>query len=182
MPSSHVRRLHGIAGCALLAAALGCESPPPPDDVRPVATVREIMADMIAPSADVLWSAITTVETPDGYVDKGPETDEEWASLRHSATTMVESANLMVMSDRRVAPEGAAASAPGYELEPDSISSLIESDRTHWVALVHELQDAGQVFLTAIDARDSSPLFDAGDGLNTACEDCHQAFWYPPSN
>jgi hypothetical protein len=182
MPSSLARRLCAAAACAVLTVALGCESPPPPDELRPVATVREVMADMVAPSADVLWSAITTVETPDGYVDQGPQTDEEWARLRHSATTMVESANLLVMPGRRVAPEGATASAPGYELEPDSIATLIDADRARWVELVHELQESGQVFVSAIDARDSSPLFDAGDGLNTACEDCHQAFWYPPSS
>jgi hypothetical protein len=24
-------------------------------------------------------------------------------------------------------------------------------------------------------------LFDLGDQLNTACEDCRREFWYPPS-
>lgn len=171
-----------VAACAILLAVAACESTPPPDELRPVSTVRDIMADMVAPSADVLWSAIQTVETPDGYVDKAPETDEEWAALRHSATTMVESANLILMDGRRVAPEGAEASAPGYELAPDSIATLIAADREKWVGMVHELQESGQVFLTAIDARDAAPLFDAGDGLNAACEDCHQAYWYPPAS
>ena len=148
----------------------------------PVATVRDVMADMVAPAADVLWSAVQTVETPEGFVDKAPETDEEWARLKHSATTMVESANLLLMDGRRVAPEGATASAPGYELEPDSIAALLAADRPHWVELVRELQESGQVFLNTIAAKDGSTLFDAGDGLNAACEDCHQAFWYPPSS
>jgi len=175
-------KLQSLSAWMIVAGLLGCESSPPPSELRPVATVRNIMADMIAPSADVLWSAIQTVETPDGYVDKAPETDEEWASLRHSATTMVESANLLLMDGRRVAPEGATAAAPGYELEPDSIAALIAADRAHWVELVHELQESGRVFLEAIDARDATPLFDAGDGLNVACEDCHQTFWYPPAS
>jgi hypothetical protein len=174
--------LRSFAACMVTAGMLGCAAAPAPSDLRSVATVRSIMADMVAPAADALWSAIQTVETPDGYVDKAPETDEEWASLRHSATTMVESANLLLMDGRRVAPEGATAAAPGYELEPDSIATLIAADRAHWVELVHELQESGRVFLEAIDARDASPLFDAGDGLNVACEDCHQAFWYPPAS
>jgi hypothetical protein len=174
-------KLRSIAACVVAAGLWGCESAPPPSELRPVATVRGVMADMVAPSADVLWSAIQTVETPEGFIDKAPETDEEWASLRHSATIMVESANLLLMEGRRVAPEGATAAAPGYELEPDSIAALIAADRAHWVELVYELQESGRVFLNAIEARDSSPLFDAGDGLNVACEDCHQAFWYPPA-
>jgi len=159
-------------------AATACEPASPPSEVVPVATVRDIMADIVAPAADVLWSAIETVSTPDGYEDKAPETDEEWARLRHSATSMVESANLLLTEGRRVAPEGSASSAPGVELEPDSIAALMEMSREDWVRFAHELQESGLVFLRAIDARNADPLFDAGDGLNTACEDCHQAFWY----
>jgi hypothetical protein len=143
--------------------------------------MRDIMVDMVAPSADVLWSAIMTVSTPDGYEDRAPETDEEWARLRHSATTMVEAANLILMEGRRVAPEGSTSRAPGVELDPDSITTLIAVDHERWVDLVLQLQRSGQTFLSAIDARDASPLFDAGDALNTACEDCHQVFWYPPN-
>lgn len=165
----------------VLAGVLGCASHAPRSELLPIETVRDLMADMVAPSADVLWSAVMTIETPEGYVDKVPETDEEWASLRHSATTMVESANLLLMDGRRVAPEGATASMPGYQLEPDSIATLIAADKARWVELANELRRSGEVFLDAIDARDPTPLLDAGDGLNVACEDCHQAFWYPPS-
>jgi hypothetical protein len=168
------------AALALVATTAACEPSSPPDEIRSVATVREIMADMIGPSADVLWSAIETVSTPDGgYEDKVPESDEEWARLRHGATTMVESANLLLTQGRRIAHDGDTASAPGVELEPDSIASLVISDRARWVELAHELQDKGQVFLDVIDAKSSDPLLDAGDGLNTACEDCHEVFWYP---
>lgn len=171
-----------IAFAALLSM-MACEQAPPPDEVRPVATVREIMADMIGPASDVLWSAVTTVSTPDGYEDQVPQTDEEWARLRHSATTMVESANLLLTDGRLMAPPGSTASAPGVELEPDSIATLVSMNREEWVRLAHQLQESGQTFLDAIDTRTSEAqvLFDAGDELNTACEDCHQEFWYPPS-
>jgi hypothetical protein len=164
----------------MLFATVSCQ-PTAGDEVIPVATVRDIMADMIAPSADILWSAIMTVSTPDGYEDRAPETDEEWARLRHGAVTMVESANLLLTEGRRVAAEGSASTAPGVQLEPDSIAALLTADREAWIRFTHELQESGQVFLEAIDAKDASPLLDAGDGLNTACENCHQVFWYPPS-
>lgn len=182
---SHEIRRSALAGAMLLLLLplTACEEAPPADEVRPVATVREIMADMVGPSADVLWSAVTTVSTPDGYEDQVPQTDEEWARLRHSAVTMVESANLVLTEGRRMAPEGSTASAPGVELEPDSITALVDANRDEWVRLTHQLQESGQLFLRLIDARgsDAQALFDAGDQLNTACEDCHQAFWYPPS-
>lgn len=167
----------------LLLVLAGCGQAPPPDEVRPVATVREIMADMIGPASDVLWSAVTTVSTPDGYEDQVPQTDEEWARLRQSATTMVESAGFLMTEGRPMAPEGSTAAAPGVELEPDSIETLASVNRPEWVRLSLQLQESGESFLEAIDERtsDAQRLFDAGDQLNTACEDCHQAFWYPPS-
>lgn len=170
-----------VSACALVFATSACATPGRSDDVRPVGTVRDVMADMVAPAADVLWSAIQTVSTPDGYIDKAPETDEEWAALKRSATTMAEAANLLLTEGRRIAPEGAASTAPGYNLEPDSIATLVAARHMEWVTASHELQDAARVFLDAIAARNADPLFDAGDGLNTACEDCHQTFWYPPS-
>jgi hypothetical protein len=167
----------------LVIGVAACESSaPPPDEVRPVATVREVMADMIAPSADVLWGAIQTVSTPDGYEDQGPQTDEEWARLRHGATTMVESANLLLTEGRLMAPPGATSGAPGVELEPDSISALVSARRAEWVEFAHALQESGQTFVQAIDAKNGAPLLDAGDALNTACENCHEAFWYPTNN
>lgn len=165
--------------CTLPLLSTSCASAGGAPEDRPGMTVREIMADMVAPAADVLWAAIQTVETPDGYADKAPETDEEWGALRRSATATIEAAALLRLEGRPVAPPGATASSPGYQLEPDSIARLVSSERARWIGYVEELRAAGQAFLDAIDARDASPLFDLGDGLNTACEDCHQVFWYP---
>ena len=165
----------------LLAATASCEtrSGPPADEFRPVVTLQDVMSAMIGPSADVLWSAVTTVETVDGLEEKGPETDEEWENLRRSATTIAEAANLLLIEGRRVAREGATARSPGFELEPDQIASLVAQDRETWIRLVHELQESGQLLLNAIDARNPEALFDAGGVLNDACENCHQIYWYP---
>jgi hypothetical protein len=111
-----------------------------------------------------------------GFEEKGPETDEEWENLRRSATTMAEAENLPLIEGRRVAREGATSRTPGVDLEPDQIASLLAQDRGTWIRLVHELQESGQLFLNAIDARDAEPLFDAGGVLNDACENCHQIY------
>lgn len=165
----------------LLAATASCatRSSPPADELRPVVTLRDVMSAMIGPSADVLWASVMTVATPDGFEERVPETDEEWENLRRSATTMVEAANLLLIEGRRVARAGATSQTPGVELEPDQIASLLTEDWETWVRLAHELQESGQLFLNAIDARDPEPLFDAGGDLDTACENCHQIYWYP---
>jgi hypothetical protein len=33
--------------------------------------------------------------------------------------------------------------------------------------------------LAAIDAKDPLALLDAGEQIDTACENCHQVFWFP---
>jgi hypothetical protein len=167
----------------MLIAAASCETQPPTpgDQLTTDVSVREIMKEMTAPAADVLWSSVISVETPDGYEDRVPETDEGWANLRGSATAMVESANLLLIQGRHAAPEGTVTSASGYELEPYQVDSLIALDWEAWVGRVNQLQESGRRFLNTIDERDPDPLtlFDAGDDLVMACEGCHEAYWYP---
>jgi hypothetical protein len=33
--------------------------------------------------------------------------------------------------------------------------------------------------LKATEAKDANALFEAGDKLDTACENCHRQYWYP---
>ena len=174
-------RIRLAAICVLLVATTSCDtqSSPPVDEFQPVVTLRELMTTMIGPSADVLWNAVSMVETPDGFTEKAPETDEEWEHLRRSATIMLVAANLLSIEGRRVAREGATASAPGFELEPDSIASLVAQDRQTWNGLAYKLQENSQLFLDAIEARNAEPLFDAGGVLDAVCEGCHQIYWYP---
>ena len=176
-------RIRLVAMCVMLAATASCEtrSSPPADEFRPVVTLQDVMSTMIGPSADVLWDAVTMVETPDGFTEKSPETDEEWENLRRSATIMVVAANLLSIEGRSVAKAGTTAQAPEFELEPDQITSLLAQDWETWITLTRGLQESGQVFLNAIDARDAEALFDAGGTLDAACENCHQIYWYPPT-
>jgi len=150
--------------------------------MQPELTVRQVMAGTVNPAANVLWNAITTVETPDGgYADKGPETDEEWATLRTNAENMAHWARMLMLAGRGIAPEGAASTAPGFNLEPDSIAVLVAAHRDEWDAFASELEASAGGFLGIVEARNGDPqaFLDVGDGLTTACDGCHQEFWYP---
>ena len=78
------------------------------------------------------------------------------------------------------------AIAGGERRGPDfreawEIQKIIDSDRASFVKFAHALHDAGMQALTAIDARNVEGLLNAGEVIDTACENCHLKYWYPDS-
>jgi len=183
----YFRHRHAAAAVVLVAASLltGCAAPapeqPPPaaSPYRPVASIREVMNSVIDPSADVVWNAVRTVIDHGRPTDHAPATDQDWAEVRRHALIVSEGANLLMMPTRPVAPPGAPSLAPGIELAPEEVRSLIDKNPAGWNLFAQALQDALTPALAAIDAKDSQALFAAGDKIDTTCENCHQVFWYP---
>src|SRR5438094_90123 len=63
--------------------------------------------------------------------------------------------------------------------EPPQMEKLINDDRASFIKLARALQDAGATALKAIDAKNAEGLLDAGETIDTACENCHLKYWYP---
>jgi hypothetical protein len=168
----------------LALTAVACDSEPPQSDsglppYRATVSIEEVMRYMVDPAADSIWGSVVTVVTDQGVEEIVPETDEDWGALRRHAVTLVESTNLLLMEDRRVAAEGSVSEMPGVDLEPEQIEALLARNRPAWTALTLALHDSGVEVLEAIDSRDLDALLVAGDGLDLACENCHIQFWYP---
>jgi hypothetical protein len=186
MAIKHVGYRHAAAA-GLIVAFLhaGCAAPapetPPPADApyRPVASIREVMNSVIDPSIDVVWNSVATVIDDGRHTDRAPVTDEDWAEVRRHALIVSEAANLLLMQGRAVAPPGAQSSAPGVELPPEEIRALIDKNPEGWNFYVQAFQDSMKPALAAIDAKNAQALFDAGDEIDTTCENCHQVFWFP---
>ena len=166
-----------LVGCSKPAP----EQPPPPaaPPYHPVASIREVMNSVIDPNVDVVWNAVKTVIDHGKPTEHAPANDEEWAAVRHSAMTVSEGANLLMMPGRAVAPPGAGSLAPGIELAPDQVRALIDKSPSGWNQFARALQDSLQPALAAIDKKDPQALFEAGDKIDEVCESCHQVFWYP---
>ena len=180
-------RRYATAAVVLITMCLfaGCSKPapeaPPPaaPPYNPVASIREVMNSVIDPNVDVVWGAVKTVIDHGKPIEHTPANDEEWEATRHSALTVAEGANLLMMPGRPVAPPGAGSLSPGIELAPDQVRALIDKDPRGWNQFARALQDSLQPAIDAIDKKDAQALFEAGDKIDEVCESCHQIFWYP---
>ena len=164
------------AGCSTAAPT---EAPPADSPFRPVATVREVMNSVIDPSVDVVWNSVGSDIDHQGLKDRAPVSDEQWAEVRRHALVVSEAANLLLMPGRPVARPGEPSLAPGVEATPEEIRSLIDKNPDAWNSYVLEFQDSVKLALAAIDKKDTQALFDAGEHIDSACENCHGVFWYP---
>jgi hypothetical protein len=144
------------------------------------------MDGIVDPSADVLWDSVAYIATKKGVEDRQPRTDEEWKTVRYSAITLIEAANLLAMPGRTVAAAHTQTGAdvppaPG-ELTGAEIQQRIDSTHEAFTQFARNLQDAATQALTAIDAKNAQELMEAGGVIDRACEACHVIYWYPNQN
>ena len=147
---------------------------------RPQASIQDLMAYQVAPSAQRLWDATGVVMDEKGTHELGPKTEQDWLVLRQSAIDLIEAPNLLAMDRPLLHPgakldgEGDAGSATRAEIQ-----ARLDKDRPEFLARARELQLEALKALDAIDRRDRSALEQSGSRLDEVCESCHTKFWYP---
>jgi len=167
-------------GSAPSSAAGSVSSQPPVRAVQQPDSVLSLMGGVVDPSADNIWGAVATVETPQGVDVRRPRTDEDWRKLRVQALALIDGAKRLG-APPPVAPPGqvlADASTPGIRTAAD-IQKTIDGDPAKFRAKAQKLQAVGQSILAEIDARNPDAVIAAGEALDAACESCHVAYWYP---
>jgi len=80
-----------IAVC-LLSPSMIAQTPS--SEFQPVATMKQLMLDVIHPASNSVLLAINR---------GGPADDKEWAEVRRGAMTLAESGNLLIMRNRAAA-------------------------------------------------------------------------------
>lgn len=136
---------------SLAVTVFSCADAPGPP-FKPMADVKELMVSMVDPAADVLWGSVGTVISEEGVDEWYPRTDEEWATVRHSAVVIMESGNLLMMGPRA-------------------------RDNEVWMQMSQELVDAGVAALAAVDSKDPEAVFAVGETVYVACDRCHERYW-----
>lgn len=203
MPTTSIRRLVRpqadpalrvmtvFVAMMVMAFALGCRSrredaaaeaaapaPPPTPSFVPEATIKDLMLGLVDTSADTVWLSVTTTVDARGIVDVKPTNDEQWTEVRYGALRLAEASNLLMMP-RRVAPAGDKSVAPGVELEPEEMQVLIDRDPAGWAGHAMALHDAAMLAVRAAEAKDANRIFEIGETIEHACENCHRQYWYP---
>jgi hypothetical protein len=179
------KRMTAATAVLLAAAAVATSKPAAPpradDGLEAVVTIKDIMENLVDPSADALWASVSSTTTASGMEDRQPRTEEDWKAVRAYAITLAEAPNLLLTPGRRVAEAGGKledAQVKGI-LGPQEIARKIAADRPAFVERTRALRLAAKEALAAIDARDVARLFEAGTVLDEACESCHVRYWYP---
>ena len=96
----------------------------------PIGTMSELMVDLIYPTSD----AILYIST------RTPTNDVEWNELRAKALTLAESANLLMMPSRVMAPQ--EQWMKDAQLMLDAGAAAFEAAKNHDVAALEELNQA----------------------------------------
>jgi len=148
----------------------------------PVGTVKEVMKGIVDPTSKAIWDSVGTESGPKGLVEKAPKTDEDWATIEHSALSLAEASNLLKIPGRHMSlPEQAntktAPDAP--ELTPAQIEEKVNKDRGAWDAKADGLRATATKALAAAKAHDKDGLLNVGEEIDNACESCHKVYWYP---
>ncbi len=151
---------------------------PAPLASPPATTIEELMNELVMPSAQQLWNAVSYVATEAGVTETLPDTDEEWSQLRTNALALIEAGNTLMLSGLQVG-EGDPATA-AFQDTPDEIAQLLTDNPQSWQSYIEQLQESTQLTLQAIEFRDVMGLQDFGGQINEACEGCHAQYWYRP--
>jgi hypothetical protein len=175
--------------CAACSSAKQAQPQTPPaqqlwGDLKPVVSVKELMHDMIDPASDYIFDAVSTNVTAKGLVESAPKTDEDWEKIRTGAVTLAEGVYLLKVP-RPFAPPGDENNTQGpnpTELTPAQILAKVQRDPVEWNARIEALRNVGLEVLDIVKRKDVKELWDAGENLDNACENCHRSYWYPGEN
>jgi hypothetical protein len=133
-----------------VVALASCGGPAPPP-LRLHADLKQLMAAVVDPAADVVWESVGTVVTEQGTEEIRPRDDEEWTEVAHAAWTLTESANSLMIGNR-------------------------PKDTGDWMRFAQALADESLKAARAAEAHDAETLFTAGSDIYLACTACHAEY------
>lgn len=128
------------------------------EEVPPLGTPQQMMANEMQPTADIFWGAVgAKSELVDGeavFTEWQPETDAEWEETHAAAV--------------RLGELGAILKTPAYA----------EGRGDNWMAYSQGLVDVSAQAAEAALARDPDAIFEVGGTIYSVCSACHRM--YPP--
>jgi len=113
--------------------------------------MKDLMANVIDPAADVVWESVGTIYTKEGAFERAPANDDEWNAVKAKAITLVEVGNLLMLPERSGGSE-------------------------EWVQLTQAMVAQSKRAIKAAESHDKEGLFNTGADIYEACVNCHKRF------
>jgi len=171
-----------LVACLVLLQASCSKKPETPTvdlAIPGTATIKDIMESHVDPSGDFVFESVQQIADDKGARTKSPQTDAEWAEVRHHLTVLATAPDYMVMVGRKAARPEDRSAFPDVENQPEEVQALMDSQHDDFVRRANALKAAAAVGLKAVDAKDPDALMQAALGVDHACESCHLHYWYP---
>jgi hypothetical protein len=144
----------GCLAVLLLCLSVSCSSQPPAPALPPFDTtvsVKDLMANVMDPAADVIWGSVGTIMTQEGTFERAPASDDEWNQVKASAITLIETGNLLMIPARS-----------GGDAE--------------WIALAQAMIAQSKRAIKAAEDHDKEATFNIGADIYDSCTNCHKRF------
>jgi hypothetical protein len=144
----------GWLAVLVLFLSVSCSSQPPAPALPPFDTtvsVKDLMANVMDPAADVIWGSVGTIMTQEGTFEKAPASDDEWNQVKASAITLIETGNLLMIPARS-----------GGDAE--------------WITLAQAMIAQSKRAIKAAEDHDKEATFNIGADLYDSCTNCHKRF------
>ena len=187
-------RMTAIAGLAALVAALAaCESvpPAPATEEQAAATpfaaqdevldVRAAMVEGINPPALAIWDIGNNAMNDEGGLDPALIDDAAWTRLEQAAQTLATHSRRMADAQvlRAAGPDLVDGKVPEGVASREEIQAMIDANPAGFRALSAEMGRQAQAIAEAASAHDLERTGELVFGIETVCQACHQAYWYP---
>jgi len=144
----------------------------PSEPFPPVASLKQLMLDLIHPASNDILLAINRGGPPNEK-----KTEAEWAAVRRAALTLAESGNLLMMPGRAPAQRVPCAPPDAKNASRATPSCAGSSDdRADWMKDAKMLVDAGNAAYKAAQAKDASALAPVAGALDASCTTCHKQY------
>jgi hypothetical protein len=141
-----------VGGVAFFVMAVRAVQQPEPG--APVASVKQVMQGIVAPSSKAVYDAVSTVVTEAGTTETVPRSDRDWQIVGSHAMAVAEAASLLKIGGRA-------------------------RDTRDWVRMSDVMARAAMQAYRAAEKQDPNALLAAGEVLNNSCESCHRNYDIP---
>lgn len=140
-----------MAACSEQPPATETQSNTAPSPYNTSLDMQALMALVVEPVADTLWSTAGWVLSDAGYEELYPTTAEGWDFAHKQSAMIIEIGNMLALPDR---VEG----------------------RDNWLTYSQALSTVGEMAMKATAEQNKEDYFQAGAQLYSVCTACHQAY------